>query len=127
MSSIANVHKIIQHCPFWDSDVARDGKFLIISDTEAWNLLVPDNQSHILPKCETAKWVEFREGCTSEPLSWRIFFIDRSEQQIALGTTMQVFVPIPVPTRQKQSLLIHTRAGLQQRHMVRRVVAGDGY
>ena len=126
MSRITRVQQIIQASPFWDSDVARDGTFLVIGDFGAWHLLVPDNQSHILPNFETAKWVEFHEDRTWTPLCWRVVFVDRAEKQFGLSITKQVFMPLPVPTRQKPLLLIHDRAGLQQQHVVRRVIAERG-
>lgn len=126
MFTIANNRQLVMSTSFWDSEHARQGSFFLSGNAGAWRLLVPDALLDILPECATAKWVEFHKVQLGQHPGWRLVFDDRSEAPFCLDTTAAMVVPSPVPTRQKRPLLIHTRSGLQQKHTVRRVMAGGG-
>ncbi|WP_235841359.1 hypothetical protein [Cereibacter azotoformans] len=112
--------RIKQTC-YWDSIHARHGLFAMSGNAGAWRLLVPDCQRGSLPEMATAHHVDIETGLWRARPVATIWFDDLTRTPFRLLLEQHMFDRTLRPSTCRQPLLVYSRDGLQQEHMIHRI------
>ena len=113
---IINAGKKIKETNFWDSELAKYGKFYCSINAGCIRLLVPDNQVHLLSEMKTGKKVILSRGPWPQmgvDDGFEIMFEDYSNCpfSIHVGTESWDLLPDQNTTGSKWQFAIWTRSG----------------
>ncbi|MGP3699481.1 hypothetical protein [Rhodobacter sp. NSM] len=111
----------IESTSYWDSPPARQGLFAMTGNAGAWRLLVPDSQCRALPDMATARHVDIETGVLCNRRVATLWFDDGTATPFRMLLDQRLFDRALAPSTCRQPLLVYSRDGLQQEHMIRRV------
>ena len=118
---ISNDGQLITDTNYWNTVYARHGICFMSGNAGAWRLLVPDMHKWVLAEMATAKHVEIELGFEQGKRVAKIWFDDRTPRPFMLLMSTEAMDRQMVPTKKRQPLLVYTRDGLQQKHIIRKI------
>lgn len=119
--TISNDGQLIKDTNYWNSPNARKGLYFLSGNAGAWRLLVPDTQKWVLTEMATAKHVEIELGFEQGQRVAEIWFDDETPTPFRLLMSTNTMDRRMVPTKKRHPLLVYTRDGLQQKHIIRKI------
>lgn len=122
MITVSNKGIYIESSNFWNSEYAKRGLFFLTGNAGAWRLMVPDCQLGHLKEMATASFVEIERCNARGGSALAIWFEDGSARPFQLLLDWRQTDRLVRPTTKKQPLLVYTRHGLQQEHVIRKII-----
>ena len=119
---ITNAGQSISSTNYWGTRHADAGLFFLSGNAGAWRLLVPDMHKDTLAEMATAKVVEIELGFKQGQRAVTIWFDDKTPTPFHLCISAEQMDRGLLRGKKKQPLFVYTRDGLQQKHVIRKVI-----
>lgn len=114
--------QLIKETNYWDTLHAERGLFFMSGNAGAWRLLVPDMHKPVLAEMATAKVVEIELGFKMGHRVVTIWFDDKTPTPFQLCISTEQMDRGLLRDKKNQPLFVYTRDGLQQKHIIRKVI-----